>query len=180
MEGGAKISRTKVEWDCTLKGVSIFQSSCLLDCQCSKPNPCTEIDDLTSKQLSHSNWPGVQRWESWQAYFSFSHFPSPFMCTTECKLRMNAFKERSSKSVRHYMHFFFHGSVCWHCKNMRKPQSHWREIREDVWCSQDEAVMAGFRIAFKLGHLEHVQTPPVSQKSPHSAFAVSSWFNFFA
>lgn len=95
-----------VEWDCTLKGVSVLQSSCLLNCQCLKPNLCTETDDLTSKQLSHSNWPGVQRWESWQAYFSFSHVPSPFMCTTECKLRMNAFKERSSKSVRHFFFFF--------------------------------------------------------------------------
>lgn len=103
-------------------GVGKFQSSCLLDCHCLKPNPYT--DNLTSKPPSHNNWPREQRWERWQAYFSFSHVPSLFARTTECKLRMDAFKGRSSKSVRHYLHFFsprFSGLTLQKCVKAREP-----------------------------------------------------------
>lgn len=58
---------------------------------------------------------------------------------------INALEERLSKRVRHY-HIL-------RVTEKQKPQSSWREIRQVVRCSHEEAMMAGFAIQKKYKHL---------------------------
>ena len=67
-----------------LKGVRMFQNSHLLQCQCLKPNPFTETDDLTGLPSSHNNWPGVLKKLAALLCILQTFL---FTCTTECAVK---------------------------------------------------------------------------------------------